>query len=508
MTKVKRLVVVFVGYLLMLGGAVVQAQWTRIAPGISYREYTLDGPIRVYVARADRSKTNWVFDTMLAQGSLRQGLETVPDMARRYDDSVNFAGQRYDVKVAINGSYFAWKTSAPLGGQIIGGWYVYRFGEYSGGTGFIWKFNRDFVLCGNVRNWPKLQHVVFEDKAELAIDKLNQPRGTDELVVYTCHYDDRTYTTADGVEVVVHLEGPLRVLPTSAQNVGTILEVRRGAGSTPLHFDDVVISAQGKAAAELSKHARVGQKVRFDLRLKDYGNKDLGLRSSDWRGAYAGMSGHCYCLVDGVVHKEHWEARARAKIAAGGKSGAIVQDPRTILAANDDYIFFVVVDGRSKASKGMTFTQCGEFCRDVLKATDAITQDGGGSSTMWVDAPVEHGDEHVPGYLRHTGRVVNVPSDGHPRAVANGFCLALVYDPEKSTTFRPNDRVKTKGVTADLRLGPGTHYESLVTLPRGQIGTVLRHTMNGIRAKGTHWWWCRFGGVEGWVSEKELAAGR
>jgi len=39
-------------------------------------------------------------------------------------------------------------------------------------------------------------------------------------------------------------------------------------------------------------------------------------------------------LVDGVVHSEHWEAKARAKVAAGGKSGAIVQDPRTALAAN------------------------------------------------------------------------------------------------------------------------------------------------------------------------------
>ena len=36
----------------------------------------------------------------------------------------------------------------------------------------------------------------------------------------------------------------------------------------------------------------------------------------------------------------------------------------------------------------MTFTETGFFCRDVLQATDAILQDGGGSSTLWVDGKV------------------------------------------------------------------------------------------------------------------------
>lgn len=469
--------------------AFAQETWTEVVPGIEYRAYTLEGPIRVFVTRADRSRSDWIFDTMIAQGSLRHGRETVPDMVARYDDSVNFAGQRYEIKAAVNGSYFHPPTGVPMAGQIVAGWYAFRFGEYSGGTGFVWKFNRDFVLAGNVRNWPQLQHVVFENDAQVSIDQLNTPRGADELAVFTSHYDDRTCTTGDGVEIVVQLGGPLHVVPTSDQNIGTIMDIRHEADPALLRFDQVVISAGGKAAFEVLKHARVGQKVRFDMGLIDYGNEDLNLGKSDWRGAYAGMTGHCYCLVDGVVHSEHWEAKARAKVAAGGKSGAIVQDPRTALAANDAYLFFVVIDGRSPASKGMTFTQAGEFCRDTLKAKDAILQDGGGSSIMWVD-----------------GKVVNEPSDGHPRAVANGFLLARVHDPETSTDYQSGGRVTSTSLITDLRLGPGSHYGVVASVPPDREGTVIEHAMNGIQAKGANWWYCRFGRIEGWVSSRQLAA--
>ncbi len=49
----------------------------------------------------------------------------------------------------------------------------------------------------------------------------------------------------------------------------------------------------------------------------------------------------------------------------------------TRYAFNDRYIYFLVIDGRSKESVGMTFTEAGFFCRDELKASHAALQDGG-----------------------------------------------------------------------------------------------------------------------------------
>ena len=483
---ITRLTVVLLGILC----ATSLGQWVDVAPALSYRDYTLEGPIRVFVTRADRSKDNWVFDTMIAQGSVINGRETVPDMVKRYDDSVNFEGTRYDIKAAINGSYFNMRTGYPSAGQIISGWFALRFGEYSGSTGFIWTFDRDFILCGNVRNDREYQRIVFADKAKMSINEINKARGENELVVYTQHYAASTGTSGDGVEVLVQLDGPMCIQPRGDQNIGTIVEIRRDKGSTLLPFDHVVLSASGKAAKELLARAHKGEKLRIELGNKDFGNKAVKLAPHDWRGAYAGITGHCYCLVDGVVHSEHWESKARKKIAAGGKSGAVVQDPRSVLAANDEYLYFVVADGRSAASKGFTFTQAGEFCRDKLKATNAILQDGGGSSIMWVN-----------------GEVKNVPSDGQPRAVANGFCFALTHKPEISNRFTTGSRVACKRDDV-CRLGPGTQYGEAGRAAKRQAGVVLEHKLNGIKAKGTYWWLCRFGEVQGWLSENDLTGGR
>ena len=76
-------------------------------------------------------------------------------------------------------------------------------------------------------------------------------------------------------------------------------------------------------------------------------------------------------------------------------AGLIIDDPRTAIGYNASYVFFLVVDGRSAQSIGMTTDDMGAFFRDTLGATDAVNQDGGGSSTMVVN-----------------GTVVNDPSDG------------------------------------------------------------------------------------------------
>lgn len=458
-------------------------QWRSVAPGIEYREFHIEGPTEACVARADRTRKHWTIDTCIGQGMLKSGRETVSGLAERYDESVNFRGERYDVKVAINGDYFSFKTDQPPSGQIIGGWFVKRFMEYSGGSGFVWRADRRCFLGGNVRNGKKLQRVVFSDSTEMAISKMNAVRGPDELVLYTPHYADRTHTSDDGVEVVVRVSEPVGVDVQSRPAKGTVVEVRKGAASTTLPFDHVVLSGQGGAAAKLSQHAKVGQDVRIELRVKDYGVNDLNLKPGEWPSAYASIGGHFYCVTEGRVPADRWEAK--------GKPGAINRHPRTAVSFNDHYVHFIVVDGRSKKSIGMTVTELGRFCADHLEAEYAIAQDGGGSSTMWLD-----------------GKVMNVPSDGKQRPVANGYMMAMVHEPERSKSFLPGVRVRAKQDAA-LRLGPGTNFAAAGRIPSGQSSVIIEHRLNGIRAKGTHWWHCRSpADDEGWVSEDKLTRPR
>jgi exopolysaccharide biosynthesis protein len=83
------------------------------------------------------------------------------------------------------------------------------------------------------------------------------------------------------------------------------------------------------------------------------------------------------------------------------------KEPRTVAGYSQDErkVYLVVVDGRSSSSGGATFGQTGDILK-ALGARHAVNLDGGGSSCMVVN-----------------GQVKNTPSDGSPRAVANGIVV-------------------------------------------------------------------------------------
>jgi len=95
-----------------------------------------------------------------------------------------------------------------------------------------------------------------------------------------------------------------------------------------------------------------------------------------------------------------------------------VMHPRTAVGIDNDTgeVLLLVVDGRSSASRGYTMLELANLMAD-LGADEALNLDGGGSSTM-----VARGG-------KGRNRVVNVPSDGYLRRVANA--LEVTYTPPK-----------------------------------------------------------------------------
>ena len=79
--------------------------WTQIANGIEYRQFTLPDPNNIFVTRMDRGNLNVTVESCIAQGKLVSGKETVSGMAARYDQTINYWGQtwgpRNKVVVAI-----------------------------------------------------------------------------------------------------------------------------------------------------------------------------------------------------------------------------------------------------------------------------------------------------------------------------------------------------------------------------------------------------------------------
>jgi hypothetical protein len=446
----------------------------------------------------DRDNQNVFIESSLAlQAFTGSGSwATIRQMADRYNGAVNTWGGswggRNQVVVAINGDYYNTQTNTPEKGVIHSGWYDKRFREFTGWSGFVWKMDRSAFIGECVTNPPEKQIITFEDGlAQNQIDGINVPRGEGQLILYTSDYGSTTpQTTDDGVEVVVEMERPAGIRPYDAYAQGKVLSVLNGRGKTLIPFDAVVISASGNPGKSLSAHAAGSSWIRISQEIGSWDTanckQNLG-DTKDWTNAYASIGGAYAVLRDGVVD------------GYVGNKGAVEGAPRTAVAMNDRYIFFIVTDGIEKPGndQGMSFAQVGQFAKDTLGAKWAIMEDGGGSSTMIIN-----------------GKVVNHPSDCEPedvdtnpceRRVVNGLMMVVQQPLAQSGAFSTGETARTL-VPTDLRLGPGTNYGAFAQLPPQAEVTVLpeSHGINGVLAKNFNWWKVAAGGQVGWISEVSL----
>ncbi len=153
--------------------------WQPVAAGISYREFFLDQPNHLYVARMERKNPNLILDTSLGQGKISAGLETVREMAGRYDQELNYWGEtwgsRNQVVVAINGFFYDPDSGVPWSGQVLSGWYSKRFDDRHNGSGLVWTFDRNIFIGGCVVHPPARQTVNFGAGLQINFDGINIP---------------------------------------------------------------------------------------------------------------------------------------------------------------------------------------------------------------------------------------------------------------------------------------------------------------------------------------------
>ncbi len=494
--------------------AALAGGWVPVAPGIDYQLFLLPDPNRVHVARMDRGDPDLFLESAIGDGTLSGGVERVSAMAGRYDDAINFWGQswggRNDVVVAINGSFYN-AQGIPDRGQLHSGWYGKRFSDFENGSGFVWKLDRTAFVGECVYHPPSKQVITYVSTGEdEKFQGVNIARGTNDLIIYTPQFDSSTLTDNSGVEMLVEMQRPGLVLPQPSMALGTVREIRDLQGDADIPFDHIVLSATGVKRSELLSQLQVGDTVGVSHEITHYRDDCVTPLGLDWTKSYAAVGGSFYFIKSGVIQ-------------TFTDPGATTRNPRTAIAFDSSYIYFIVVDGRKPGfSIGMTIAQLAAFTQNTLGATSAIAQDGGGSSTMVVNGQVVNtpSDQtetscffaYVPLVLDQPGQ----PPPGAPpgeikcfrnveRAVANGMMMVEYRAKMQSGMFTSGQNVTTSGA-ANVRLGPGTNYAVLGTVPSGASGTVLMHTngLNGVFAKGQFWWKVDFGSVEGWISETLL----
>lgn len=498
-------------------------QWSMLAAGIDFQLYHLirPRPINLFITRMNRGEASATIDTAIAQGKLVEGREKVSDMAGRYNQTINYWGEswgkRSRVVAAINGYYFNLSSGRPLSGQIQSGWYAQRFSDYVGDAGFAWNLNRGAYIGKCVFHTARSQYLTILRTGETRkIDAINLPRGSDELILYTPQYAPSTRTDNSGVEVLVEMARPALVLPEPARALGTIVKIRDMHGDTHIPFDHVVLSASGTSRAGLLTRIQIGDEIGISQEIS---NCD-GSPPVYWTKTYAATGGDYHFLTNGVLTIDP------------SNPDAFVPNSRTAVAFNSGYVFFIVVDGWNRGvSEGITIRELGEFARDTLGATDAVTLDSGGSSTMVVNGQVinntycnftrecgmetDAGQNHKPGQRNRAGDLKdfqeiiaeNTNENADLEALVGNALLMVSVEPEiHNRIFLPNMPVRIN-TTTELRLGPGNNFAAISSLPSGAIGKTLGmryQDLNGILAKGIYWQRVEFGDQAGWIRQEAI----
>lgn len=348
---------------------------TPIAPGATHRvRHDPAGPWVIHIVEAQLGADSLEADALLGGGEAlgRRALSAMLAAAP--------ATSRVAV-AAVNGDFFATtggSTTIPLGLHISGGELV-TFPHPTRSALYLLEDGRAGIATFSARAW-----LSGPERFLYPISAMNRQPERGELVLFTPRFGAQT-RAADALPHYVLEELSGRVRPGVAVK-GRIAAIANAA-QAPIPPRGAVLVANGVAAYGL-RRLQVGDEVQLKV--------DLSPEVGEIRAA---VGGGPRLVWGGRLAVEHRQERF-------ADSFAHRRHPRSGVGLREGTLVLVTVDGRQPGySEGMTLTEFGQLFLD-LGCTEAMNLDGGGSTTMVV-----------------RGRVVNSPSDGGERRVANGLGL-------------------------------------------------------------------------------------
>ncbi len=370
----RKLVAIFIFAITFITG---NAQvWEKlVAPGLTYR-MEID-PITPQVIHALR----WTPDSTETRAVPELAGETVFGIeANGGRATVSAMVSQHRAIAGINADFFPW-SGDPIGLMIRNSELLSR--PYP---------NRSFIAWGGGKS-------LFATSGFTAKVKI----GDAELVAMGWNEENPdnciTINTGDAGLAKSKVPAAYVVLEISEDNqiatgkmVGTVTKVLHGATSYPTDENVVVIVGSGTEGLKLESFA-IGAVVEISWEL---------LRP-ELRRIHHAIAGGPTLLRGGKIVSE-WAAEGFTE------KFSFQRHPRTAVGrTNSGYLWFVAIDGRSNLSAGATLEETARILMR-LSCTDAVNLDGGGSTTLNIQ-----------------GIVVNRPSDGTERPVANGI---LFFGPE------------------------------------------------------------------------------
>jgi hypothetical protein len=353
---------------------------TTLVPGVTYDRLTrmIRGqPVVVHVVRSPRHGGLYQLRPVLSHNTVL-GHQTVPSMQR---------GLRpWSTAVGVNGDFFNTASGSPSGAFLRDGVLSARPNPRRSAMAIAFDGRllvERFRFAGWWKGGTNAAHPLREVN-----QVIDQPPG---VSLFTRTYGAATPRVRGAVDLV--LTGFPRALLNGWLSA-RVTAVRRNGG-TRVPPGGAVLQARGFWRTTMRREAPIGSQVTVRLRM-------LGLPDD----SADAIGGGPVLVRNGTPVRQADELFTLSQL--------VPRHPRTAVGQlADGRIILVVADGRSRRSLGLTNWDMARTMAN-LGAVTAMGFDGGGSTTLSFD-----------------GRVLNRPSDGKARAVANGLMLQYygVYAP-------------------------------------------------------------------------------
>jgi hypothetical protein len=348
--------------------------------GLVYTNVTVPKvPWSIHVVKIPRANLRYEIQSRHA-GIGALGLSTLREQVAAADS------QAGGPVAGINGGFYRRDTAyagAARGLQIVGG-EVETISAPSGGAAFWIDLNGEPHLTE-----VKTQFQVKWPGGRVTPFGLNEERADVGVVLYTPAIGDTTHTVG-GMELILEKQGTSRWLPL---RVGRVYSARVRAihegGNAPL-APDVMVLSLGPAAMKQLQGITAGDALQIST------------------ASTPGLATARTALSAGpVLVRNGKRQRIRASAEEAYEfSSMLERHPRSAIGWNQNWYFFVEVDGRQRdVSVGMTLDELSTYLVK-LGCDEALNLDGGGSATLWYD-----------------GDVRNNPCDGYERPIANSLIV-------------------------------------------------------------------------------------
>lgn len=335
-----------------------------VGPGVTHTTMLAPSvPWIVNVLEIDLTNPFITIETVKAQDRL-MGQEQTTSMASRKE------APSHHIVAAVNGDGYL-SGGEPLSMQMIGGELLKDHAPDS-----------DPVVGFDRLGKPLMQMLTFDGEirtsgAVIHFPKVNRSRGSDDLVLYNRYFGASTGTSAGGTEFVLR---PITEWYANGLVRCVVDSIADGLGNLVIPPASIVFSATGAKRTAMLGALSAGDTVSVFL-----GILPGSVRVKELIGGFSIL------VSEGV--------RVTTRVTT--------REPRTSagFSADSTTLYLWTVDGRFPGSAGMTYFEMADFMLSHNMAF-GINLDGGGSTTMVVD-----------------GTIMNRPSDGSERPVANGMLV-------------------------------------------------------------------------------------